>query len=163
MRVSFAAQVWLYHQSLPLVDHELASASTLVPSRCAARNHRRQYEAWEPPSTTWVPETEEEYNNFFEQVRNKIPKERLFEWDPRVNTMEELCDFLQIRPCPKTGRTGRAINTWIFERDFPIASMSANMLRLFLHWVNWKLCCGLVGLLFRCCRRQVNASHQKPD
>lgn len=132
--------VWLYHQTL---------------------NHRRQYEAWSPPTTTWIPENEEDYNQFFEKVRQTVPKDRLFEWDPRRNTMEELCEFMEIRPCPKKGKPGRAINTWIFERDFPVASMAVNTLRLFLHWVNWRLCCAFGRVLTNRCRRQ--AAHKKPD
>ncbi|CAE7352404.1 ttc4 [Symbiodinium pilosum] len=89
--------------------------------------------------TSWIPETEEEYNGFFNEVRRRIPKERLFEWDPRRHTMEELCDFLNVHPCPKKGKTPRAINTWIFELDFPVASMSVNALRFFMHWVTDKL------------------------
>ena len=125
------------------------------------RNHRRQYEAWSPPTTTWIPENEEDYNQFFEKVRQTVPKDRLFEWDPRRNTMEELCEFMEIRPCPKKGKPGRAINTWIFERDFPVASMAVNTLRLFLHWVNWRLCCAFGRVLTNRCRRQ--AAHKKPD
>ncbi|CAE7470219.1 ME1 [Symbiodinium natans] len=132
--------VWLYHQSM---------------------NHRRQYEAWKPPSTTWVPENEEEYDNFLANVRQTVPKERLFEWDPRRNKIEELCEFLDVRPCPKSGKPGRAINTWIFERDFPVASMAVQTLRLFLHWVNWRLCCAVLGAPLRFCKSR--AAHKKPD
>ncbi|CAE8597907.1 unnamed protein product [Polarella glacialis] len=111
--------VWLYHQSL---------------------NHRRQYEAWMPPSTTVVPQSEKDYNHYLDMARSMVPKQQLLEWDPRTDNFEELCKFLDIEgPCPKSGKTPRAINTWIFERDFPIASNVGLVVRLFLHWVNWKL------------------------
>lgn len=123
--------VWLYHQSM---------------------NHRRQYECWQDPSTTIDPKTEEEFRSFYTKVDDYFPKEQVFQWDPRTNTLEELCAFLEISPCPKKGKVPKAINTWIFERDFPIAANAVIVLRLFLHWVNWKLLGGLLSLASRPCR-----------
>lgn len=126
--------VWTYHQSV---------------------NHRRQYECWAPPGTTVIPESKEEYEKHLHDWRNLVPKERLFDFDPRKNTKEEICAFLGIDPCPGRGKTGRAINTWIFERDFPIASNVSMFARLFMHWVNWKLfgaVLSFAGRQFRCCR-----------
>eukprot|EP00434_Breviolum_minutum_P007948 symbB.v1.2.007009.t3/scaffold385.1/size305797/5 len=118
--------VWLYHQSM---------------------NHRRQYECWQEPTTTVDPKSEEEFRSFYEKVDEYFPKEQVFEWDPRKNTLEELCQFLEISPCPKKGKVPKAINTWIFERDFPIAANAVIVLRIFLHWVNWKLLGALLSFL----------------
>jgi len=125
--------VWLYHQSM---------------------NHRRQYECWQEPTTTIDPKTEEEFRSFYEKVDQYFPKEQVFEWDPRKNTLEELCQFLEISPCPKKGKVPKAINTWIFERDFPIAANAVIVLRIFLHWVNWKLFGALLSLLSFPCRKR---------
>ncbi|CAK9088359.1 unnamed protein product [Durusdinium trenchii] len=119
--------VWLYHQSM---------------------NHRRQYECWTPPSTSIAPQTEEEYQDFYGKAKKYFSKEQIFDWDPRKNTLEELCNFLGIDPCIKKGKVPKAINTWIFERDFPIAANAVIVLRLFLHWVNWKLFDALLSLPF---------------
>ena len=139
------------------------------------RNHRRQYECWEPPGTNIDPETEEEFKehpwrsvlhdvwfinddimihdtslfcwscsfempfrifeglliilverllrhitskpsenetgvrqDFYGKIDRYFSKEQVFEWDPRKNTLEELCSFLAVHPCPKSGkvRTG---------------------------------------------------------
>jgi len=42
--------------------------------------------------------------SFYEKVDEYFPKEQVFEWDPRKNTLEELCQFLEISPCPKKGK-----------------------------------------------------------
>ena len=42
--------------------------------------------------------------SFYSKVDDYFPKEQVFQWDPRTNTLEELCAFLQISPCPKKGK-----------------------------------------------------------
>ncbi|CAJ1328164.1 unnamed protein product, partial [Effrenium voratum] len=124
--------MWMYHQSL---------------------NHRRQYECWAEPTTTVYPESEDDFKSFYADTMKHFSKDDIFEWDPRKNTMTELCKFLGIEPCPKTGKVPRAINTWIFERDFPIAAQAVIVLRFFLYWVNWKLFAALLSALMRCFRK----------
>eukprot|EP00913_Durusdinium_trenchii_P021064 g19795.t1 len=67
---------------------------------------------------------------------------------PPITEVGELCNFLGIDPCIKKGKVPKAINTWIFEHDFPIAANAVIVLRLFLHWVNWKLFDALLSLPF---------------
>eukprot|EP00435_Cladocopium_sp_Y103_P061241 s1968_g22.t2 len=42
--------------------------------------------------------------SFYTKVDDYFPKEQVFQWDPRKNTLEELCAFLEISPCPKKGK-----------------------------------------------------------
>ena len=42
--------------------------------------------------------------SFYTKVDDYFPKEQVFQWDPRTNTLEELCAFLEISPCPKKGK-----------------------------------------------------------
>ena len=50
-----------------------------------------------------------------------------------------ICRSIAGSPEARKWQVPKAINTWIFERDFPIAANAVIVLRLFLHWVNWKL------------------------
>lgn len=133
-----------------------------------ALNHRRQYEAWRHPSVGFYPATAEQYYAGMDSIREAVPRDRLMEWDHRKNTYEDLCLFAGVSPCPRRGKMPRSINTWIFERDFPVASNAVLILRFFLHWVNWKLFGALLsGLrrvaLFCCCPGRTAGRRPKKD
>ncbi|CAE8606471.1 unnamed protein product, partial [Polarella glacialis] len=86
----------------------------------------------------WVPSGEEEYKAFFQQVRDRVPKEDIFEWDMKKHTWEDLCGFLGSHRladglCPASGRLPRAVNTLNFEQDFPVAFMIAMVFHLLAH------------------------------
>ena len=100
--------VWLYHQSMTL-EWSFAPQSLL-------RNHRRQYECWSGETTTIDPQTQEDFDKFYAEVDTYYPKEQMFHWDPRRNTMEELCEFLGLSSCPKRGKAGQKMLALHFGR-----------------------------------------------
>jgi len=111
--------------------------------------------------STIIPGTEAEYSGFFDEVRRAVPPERLMTWDPRTHTYADLCSFMGVSPCPRQGAMPKSVNTWTFERNFRAASGVCLAVRLFLHWVNWKIF-GLLlqhsGQLLRscCCKRRLD-------
>jgi len=106
--------------------------------------YRRHMMSWHPTPTTplgtgLIFETEEEYNSWFEEIRQMIPPANRMECDPRKTTFEDLCEFLQISPCPSSGRLPRTQNSFALTRDFPFAASVAACIGLVFHFVNWRL------------------------
>lgn len=81
----------------------------------------------------------ETYEDFYGTVRKRVPKERLFEWHMKKHKWEDLCKFLEVDPCPRTGKLERAINVFNFERDFPVCFLSRLPFYLLVHAVNWRV------------------------
>lgn len=54
--------------------------------------------------------------SFYTKVDDYFPKEQVFQWDPRTNTLEELCAFLEISPCPKKGKESWQSQQWGHNR-----------------------------------------------
>merc|ERR1712084_80055 len=92
----------------------------------------------------YIPETKEQYDGYWQAVREIVPRERLMEWDMKKHTFEDICSFLGIDPCPRSGKIPRARNNFIFQRDFPFNTICVLPYVLATHWLNWKL----LGLLF---------------
>lgn len=139
------------------------SVSHLSPPLMYAYNqmvhHRRMYPAWliEPPTYVF-PRNMDQYAQVAKDVQASVPPERLLSWDPRKNTFEELCAFVGVSPCPRSGMLPRPDNVFPTERDFPVAGFILCSVCLFFHWVNWRLVCGLCAC---CCRRR--ASTEKKE
>ena len=115
-------------------------------------------------STAMVPKHESEYVEFFEAVTAKVPKENQLSFNPKKSTYEDLCLFLGISRCPRAGKFAKPVNTFPFEREFRCTSFVIEVVRPFLHWVNWRLCCGLVRAcchLRKKCRRKDCPKHAK--
>lgn len=112
-------------------------------SYCGLFSEQRQYRSWKySPASNHMPETEAEYIEWHAAVKRLVPSDRLMSWNHKKNTFEDLCAFLGVEPCPRRGRLPRALNTWLFERDFPIAGAASLVVKFFFHWVNWRLFCG---------------------
>jgi len=101
------------------------------------------------------PEEEEEYNEYLQKVKQLVPPERLIEWDMKKNTFEDLCQFLGMDPCPRSGRLPRVNNAFIFVQDFPWAFLLKLPPTFLVHWLNWKILSALFSALFSVWRRLV--------
>ena len=134
---------WMYHQNL---------------------NWKNQIRHW--MWTGIAPQNESEYFGFFQTVSDTVSKANQLSFNPKKSTYEDLCSFLEISPCPRSGKFARSVNTFIFERDFRYASFLTEVVRLFIHWVNWRLCCDLVSAsvrLLRKCSGKESPQHGKLD
>eukprot|EP00415_Alexandrium_ostenfeldii_P002073 UN2073 len=80
----------------------------------------------------------EKHAAFFQRIDKVVPQERRLEVDPRKTTYEELCSFLEIKPCKKSGRLPRAINLGNHEFDFSPAYMLCFPVWVGIHWLNWR-------------------------
>lgn len=109
----------------------------------------------------WV-HTREEYEQFYADVRKATPPERLLRWNFKKNTYEDLCNFLDIKPCPKSGKLRHVPNMYAWEPglicDEPIWLAPVYLL---LHWINWKVYCALFLGLWRILRRLAGKSKQQ--
>mmetsp|Transcript_36527 Transcript_36527/g.79700 ORF Transcript_36527/g.79700 Transcript_36527/m.79700 type:complete len:396 (-) Transcript_36527:39-1226(-) len=83
--------------------------------------------------------TEEEFYQYFEDVRKAVPKERLIEFDLKKHTYKDLCAFLDVHPCPRDGLIKTEVNLLRCERNFPIAFLMRTPLYLFFWWVHFKI------------------------
>mmetsp|Transcript_57077 Transcript_57077/g.172670 ORF Transcript_57077/g.172670 Transcript_57077/m.172670 type:complete len:384 (+) Transcript_57077:75-1226(+) len=108
-------------------------------------------------SIFFLPANETEYENGLDLVPKRVPPEDYMQVDPRTTTYEEICRFLEVVPCPMKGKLPKAVNTWTYERDFPVASFAVNVVRLFMHWVNWRLFLGACS----CCRGRCRGGREK--
>merc|ERR1712157_344164 len=82
------------------------------------------------------------YDDFYEQVRQATPPENLFRYVPNKHTYEDICDFVGISPCPKSGKVKLANNMYNWDTLYPWAAEEPLWLLpiyLFFHWVNWKV------------------------
>jgi len=91
----------------------------------------------------WRFLTQERMTNFFAEIHRAVPPERRMDFDPRKNTYEDLCKFLELKECKRSGKIPRAINMGNHERDFPLAFWTCVPIWLFFHWLNWRIA-GLV-------------------
>mmetsp|Transcript_107817 Transcript_107817/g.335222 ORF Transcript_107817/g.335222 Transcript_107817/m.335222 type:complete len:113 (+) Transcript_107817:1-339(+) len=99
------------------------------------------------------PETEVYYQDWLQAVRDKVPKEDLMSFNPKKHTYNDLCEFLDISPCPMQGNIRKAKNTFLWERDFPLSSIVGNFCCYWLHWVNMRLIMSGLSWLSRRLRR----------
>jgi len=95
----------------------------------------------------YAPPNETAFEEALNLVPERVPPESYMTVDPRTTTYEEICSFLEVDPCPMKGKLIKSVNTWTYERDFPVASFAVNVVRLFMHWVNWRL---FLGACARC-------------
>eukprot|EP00415_Alexandrium_ostenfeldii_P000039 UN0039 len=103
----------------------------------------------------WIDMSEEKHAAFFQRIDKVVPQERRLEVDPRKTTYEELCSFLEIKPCKKSGRLPRAINLGNHEFDFSPAYMLCFPVWVGIHWLNWRFVHWLLPLLFRPVRHRL--------
>jgi len=94
---------------------------------------------WMMGLSEWADASEESHEAFFERIKRDVPPERRMEVDPRKTTYEDLCRFLELEPCKKSGRIPRAINLGNHELDFLPAFAMLTPVYLLVHWCNWKL------------------------
>jgi len=102
----------------------------------------------------WSALTEAGYGAFFERIKREVPPARRLDFDPRKTTYEDLCRFLQLEPCKKSGRIPRAINLGNHELDFFPAYAMLMPMHLtvhwcnwnFIHWLSWQVWLGLLGV-----------------
>mmetsp|Transcript_19707 Transcript_19707/g.40101 ORF Transcript_19707/g.40101 Transcript_19707/m.40101 type:complete len:402 (+) Transcript_19707:134-1339(+) len=87
-----------------------------------------------------LPQSEEEYKNYWEEAKRRIPKERLLEFDIKKNTMKDLCKFLQIADNTACD-SGRIPNEEVLiaksEREHPEQFLFLVPYWLFCHGVNY--------------------------
>jgi len=76
---------------------------------------------------------------FFERIYREVPPERRMDFDPRKQTFEDLCGFLGIADCKRSGLVPRAKSVFSHERDFPLSFCICTAVYLVLHWINWNI------------------------
>lgn len=100
-----------------------------------AVNFRRIASQWFSGNQLY-PETEDEYESYFKSIKDMVPSENLLEWNMVQHSFEDLCRFLEIANCTQNGRLPRAVNSFLFQRDFPAASAVTIPISLVCHWIN---------------------------
>lgn len=103
------------------------------------------------------PQNAEEYYAFYQKIRDMVPPERLFEWDMRKNTYEELCEFVGISPCPRSGLLDKDANHFVQQVRSPATMITGGINALVLHWCNWKVIEGffyVLSCLLALCQRR---------
>jgi len=111
---------------------------------------------WGKPNTPIVdPPSEATFKALFEGVKKKVPEKNILHWDFKKKGWEDLCSFLDIKDCPKSGKLATEPNGytdlfrnggrgWDFNCDEPFVLIP---FYLILHWINWKVFTGvLIGL-----------------
>mmetsp|Transcript_73966 Transcript_73966/g.154165 ORF Transcript_73966/g.154165 Transcript_73966/m.154165 type:complete len:396 (-) Transcript_73966:210-1397(-) len=117
---------------------------------------RRVVNRWFSGMAGW-PTNKEEFDAFHERVKAEVPPDRLIEWNMKKHGWEDLCSFLEMENCPKSGRLPRAVNAFLFLQDFPYASIGAILVNTVIHFLNYKIITGV----FRVAKRLLTRS--KPD
>jgi len=87
----------------------------------------------------YFPDAKELYDLEFQKVKDRVPKDRLMEVDPRKHTYEDICRFLEIKDCKRSGKFDKAVNLFNFEHDFPEAFFKKLPILLLLHYLNFKI------------------------
>jgi len=87
----------------------------------------------------FTPGEEAGYDAWHADIKAKVPKERLLEWDMRKHRFEDLCAFLEMPDCPRQGRLPRAPNVFLFAQDFPHVFFCKMPMLALLHWINIKI------------------------
>jgi len=90
------------------------------------------------------------FEGFFERVRQEIPPERRLHFDVRKDTYEDICRFLGLSPCLRSGRLPRARNLGNQEFDFPLQFLVHMLACLLLHLVNWRIFSGVLASAGAC-------------
>jgi len=107
----------------------------------------RRVEAHKFHGLSWTPGNVGEYQGFFRKVRETVPQSQLLEWDMRRHTWRDLCDFIGVGSCNRTGLLPRAMNLFFSERQHPASSLARVPLYLALHWANLRILWALFFLL----------------
>jgi len=102
------------------------------------------------PGLGWYPGDDAQWHFYYDTVRLKVPAEDRFEFDYRKHGYEDLCEFLNINPCPKKGRLPKTWNYLPAAFDFFWESFIWIPVALVCHVLNWPL---LVWLPRACERR----------
>jgi len=93
----------------------------------------------------WDRMSDKKYAEFFAQIERVVPPEQRISFDPRKNTYEDLCKFLELKECKRSGKIPRAINMGNHERDFPLCFWTCVPIWLFFHWLNWRIVSFVLG------------------
>eukprot|EP00415_Alexandrium_ostenfeldii_P001196 UN1196 len=111
-----------------------------------ATNTRRILMHWSVGLGIHMP-SEVDYDDYFDRVRRVVPKENLLEWDMKRNTWEDLCKFVGVEECARTGHLPRAISILNFERDSPICFWGRIPFHLLLHRINWAILGAVISVV----------------
>eukprot|EP00413_Alexandrium_margalefii_P035666 CAMPEP_0204597642 /NCGR_PEP_ID=MMETSP0661-20131031/53910_1 /ASSEMBLY_ACC=CAM_ASM_000606 /TAXON_ID=109239 /ORGANISM="Alexandrium margalefi, Strain AMGDE01CS-322" /LENGTH=355 /DNA_ID=CAMNT_0051608339 /DNA_START=195 /DNA_END=1259 /DNA_ORIENTATION=+ len=113
---------------------------------------------WFSGLSLWEGMTEEEHTEFFDTIRRKVPPENRLDFDPRKHTYEDLCRFLGMGECRRSGRLPRAINLGNYEIDFFPGTALTSPIVIFMHWVNFKSFRWLSRLVWKIAQTALAAS-----
>jgi len=95
------------------------------------------------------PETESEYLDYWQQWRDIVPRDRLFEWDMKKHTWEELCRFTEAPNCEnRTGILPRAPNLFPSERDFPLNTLILVAIQIPCLYLNYQFLSAFCRILW---------------
>eukprot|EP00415_Alexandrium_ostenfeldii_P000809 UN0809 len=113
----------------------------------------------------WDGMTQERHTAFFEQIQKIVPPQDRMDFDVRKNTYEDLCKFLGMKECRRSGKLPRAINLGNHELDFLPAFVLCLPILLGLHWINFRIFTWSLqtarGAAVACCRRR--RQHSKAE
>jgi len=130
--------LWFFYNSQSLPMHKLP-----------------QLRNWGPEMTIqYLPALQEDYDRVMNYIPERVPPKRYMRVDPRTTKYEELCEFLEVSPCPMKGKLPKAASSFPSARDHPIQHTVVMTVRGFLHWVNWRLFLGALARCRRCLRRR---------
>eukprot|EP00415_Alexandrium_ostenfeldii_P003111 UN3111 len=99
-----------------------------------------------------------DYDEFYEGVQRTVPAEQLLEWDMSQQRWEDLCGFLDIKPCPKSGPIVRRVSTLSLEESIPAYFFLALPVWLLLHWLHLCIFGPVLSFIFRSALRPTYAA-----
>lgn len=116
---------------------------------------------WWTGLSAWPRMTKEAHAAFFKTVKWIVPPGDRMDFDPRKHTYEDLCRFLGMSECRRSGRIPRARNVFNTEIDFLPTTLITTPMLVYMHWVNYRVIKWILGLVWRaltaalrlCCRR----------
>lgn len=91
------------------------------------------------------------YVKYMDLIGNVTREQDVFEIDFRIHTYEDVCKFLDVSPCPKSGKIPMGVGD--VPTDWP-AYVPFALLTLPLHWLNWKILGYLLAPMCSCCRKK---------
>mmetsp|Transcript_61343 Transcript_61343/g.193267 ORF Transcript_61343/g.193267 Transcript_61343/m.193267 type:complete len:151 (+) Transcript_61343:1-453(+) len=117
---------------------------------CSLIFQRTVYSHWWGGLMAAAP-SKEEYEGFYQEVRRRTPPENLLSFDFRKNTYEDLCRFLGVEVCPRSGILAHAPNVNAWDK-LPFEEVTEPMMLapvfLLFHWVDWKVFRAIVAAPF---------------
>eukprot|EP00449_Zooxanthella_nutricula_P062967 CAMPEP_0198583276 /NCGR_PEP_ID=MMETSP1462-20131121/126552_1 /TAXON_ID=1333877 /ORGANISM="Brandtodinium nutriculum, Strain RCC3387" /LENGTH=294 /DNA_ID=CAMNT_0044314687 /DNA_START=232 /DNA_END=1113 /DNA_ORIENTATION=- len=128
----------------PPITQALSPSRASLSGREGALARRRMTLLW-AAGHHLHPSSKDQYDHFHSTVGDGVPQGDIMHWDMLKHTYEDLCDFLGISPCPKSGKIPKARNNFIFLQDFPLVAMYNVTSELVLHWVNYMILGAVIG------------------